>query len=139
WLYISPVGAPLVLLDEATTMDALAQLQVAVALPYYQSRPLLEALDEMVTNLPRTRVISRSMVSALTRTNLAQARHEAMLDLAQIGLAVEAFHAEHGVYPQSLNEVADRVPGGIPVDPHTGESYFYRLSEDSFLLYSVSM
>ncbi len=139
WLYTSPVGVPLTILDEGTTLDILSRVQAAALLPFYESRPQLEAIDEMVENLPRTRIFSRTMLPALMRANLAQARHEAMLDLVQMGLAVEAFHAEHGTYPQSFDEVADSVPGGVPVDPHTGQPYFYRPSEDSFLLYSVGM
>jgi hypothetical protein len=137
WLYTSPVGRPLMMMDEADLMDILARIEAASALPLYESQPLLDEVQQTIANLPFTRIISRTTLPAVTRANQAQARHEAVLDIAQLGLAVEAFRAQYGAYPLSLDELADRIPGGIPVDPHTGQPYIYRPSGDTFLLYKV--
>ena len=133
-VYSSPVGAPWMNMDEATYAEVMARMAEASALPYYEARPILEGIEADVEALPITRLISRTMLPALTRAARAQARHEVHLDLMQLGLLVEQHHAEHGVYPESLNTITG---GQQPLDPFTGEPYRYSLSGDGFTLYSL--
>jgi len=77
------------------------------------------------------------LLPALTRAIEAQARVEAEIDLMQIGISVEQYHASTGNYPATLDAISSSLGGSVPVDPFTGEAYHYQLSGGSFLLYSV--
>ena len=137
-IYQSGAAAPLRAADESTALEILAQIQAIGALPLFEARPQLEAVEQRIEGLSQLlHPMSLVMLPSLTRAGEAQARHEAMLDLAQLGLAVEQFHAGTGAYPESLAEIADLLADGVPVDPFTGEPYAYRTTDDGFLLYSV--
>jgi len=139
WLYTSPLGSPWVNMDESAYADIMTRVETAGELPYYEAHPLLMQVEQDVENLPRTRIVSRNLLPALERACMAQARHEATLDLMQMGLLLEQYQAQHGTYPQSLDAISPGLGGELPVDPFTGASYHYRPSDDSFLLYSVGM
>jgi hypothetical protein len=137
-IYRSGAAAPLRAADESTALEILGQIQEIGALPLFEARPQLEAVDQRIEGLSQfLHPYSLMMLPSLTRAGEAQARHEAMLDLAQLGLAVEQFHAETGAFPQSLAEIADRLADGDPADPFTGKLYAYRTTDGGFLLYSV--
>lgn len=58
-------------------------------------------------------------------------------DLLNVGVALAAYHTVHGEYPQELDALNN---AGFPVttiDRFSGEQFRYRLTEGSFLLYSV--
>jgi hypothetical protein len=139
WLYSSPLGAPWVEMDESAYADIMTRVERAGELPYYEAHPLLSQIEQDVENLPRTRIMSRNLLPALSRACMAQAGHEAHLDLMQMGLLIEQYEAQHGSYPQSLDAIAPGLGGDLPVDPFTGGEYHYRPSGDSFLLYSAGM
>jgi hypothetical protein len=115
----------------------MVRIQEASRLTYYQALPTMEQVDRDVRDLPRTRVFSHVLLPALTHMIEAQARNEATLDLIQLGLSLEQYHDRNGAYPSSLDEIAPRVGGSLPLDPYTGESYRYQPSGGSFLLYSL--
>jgi len=77
------------------------------------------------------------LTGAFTHASRSQARHEAKLDLMQMGLVIEQYQADHGLYPDTLDSIEPRLGGSMPVDPFTGEPYHYRRTGDSFRLYSV--
>jgi len=136
-LYASPPARPWLNMDEAAYADLTGRMADAAELPYYEASPLLTQIDQDIENLPVTRVLSRTTLPPLSRVCQAQARHEAIVDLLQMGLLIEQYHARQGSYPESLDAIAPGLRGGLPVDPLTGEPYHYRPSGDSFLLYSV--
>jgi len=125
------------IMEENTYAEIVMEIQNASRLAYYEARPVFEQIDKRIENLPRTRVLCRTLLPALTRAAQAQARTEVILDLMQLGLAVEQYHDRNGLYPSSLDEIAPSFGGRIPVDPFTGEPYRYLPSESNFLLYSI--
>ena len=136
-VYTSPIGTPWVNMDEAAYAGIMARVAEANALPYYEARPIIAEIQEDIDTLPVTRFLSRALLPSVAQAAQAQARHEARLDLMQLGLLVEQHHAEHGAYPESLTAVADSLGGRVPLDPFTGAPYRYVLTDDGFTLYSL--
>jgi Tfp pilus assembly protein PilE len=136
-LYASAFARPWLNMDEETFAGKIARIGDASRLPYYEAKPLLGQIEREIGDLPRTRVLSYQLLPALTRAAEAQARNEAQLDLLQIGLSIEQYHARNGTYPTTLDAIASDVGGRVPVDPFTGQPYVYKPSGGSFLLYSV--
>jgi hypothetical protein len=137
--YASPLGRPLASFDEAYMLEFLAELQSLARMPYYEARPHIEALQEQTAEISRLRLFSRSILPGMVNTLQTQARHEVMLDLAQLGLTIEAYRAETGACPEDLGAISGRIPGGLPLDPFSGRPYIYRRAGTGFVLYSVSI
>jgi fluoride ion exporter CrcB/FEX len=66
-------------------------------------------------------------------------REAAILRLLMANLALRAYRAEHGKWPETWNQVEAAGLGGLPQDPYEprGASLRYRREGDSFQLYSV--
>ena len=133
-IYTSPLGSPWVNMDEAAYAQTMARMADAGALPYHEARPVMAEIERDIQTLPAVRFVSRALLPMVVQAAQDQARHEANLDLMQLGLLVEQHHAEHGVYPESLNAL---VGGQPPLDPFTGDPYRYLPRADGFLLYSL--
>jgi len=136
-LYASPLGDPWLNMDEATHVDYINRLIVAMEGPPDETGLLLKQMEGEAENLPITRVVSRNSVAQRVGACIAQIRHETDLDLIQMGILLEQYHARTGSYPTSLDAIASDLGGSLPVDPFRGGNYCYRPSGDGFLLYSV--
>ena len=124
--------------DAKACYDIISRLIVAAGLPYHQAAPELDQIEKRIKELPKIAVFSRDLLpGVVVRVSLAQARHEAMLDLIQLGILVEQYKARTGSCPATLNAIAPGLGGTLPADPFTGKEYHYRLSDDGFILYSV--
>jgi Tfp pilus assembly protein PilE len=136
-VYGSVFARPWLNMDEETYADTISRMGEISRLPYYEALPQMKEIDTQIEGLPWTREFSRLLLPALTRAIESQARVEAELNLMQIGISVEQYHASTGNYPATLDMISPSLGGSLPVDPFTGESYHYQLSGGSFLLYSV--
>ena len=136
-LCASPLRRPMLNQDEATYADIMNQIVSAARLPYYEAAPQLDRIERDIENLPPIRAVSKVRLRALSRACRAQARHEARLDLMQMGLLLEQYKAQKGALPATLDVIAADLGGSLPVDPFSGEGYHYQLLDGSFLLYSV--
>lgn len=137
FLYTSPLARPWQHMDEQDYAEIMSRLADAARLPFYEAKPMLDQVEDDIEHLPRTRVLSRTLLPALTRAVGAQAQHEVLLDMLQLGITLEQYYTEHGEYPETLDAIAPDLGGTIPVDPYTGEPYHYEPQSDTCLLYSV--
>jgi len=136
-IYAGPVGEPLLNMDESKYTEIMNRCTVAAELPYYEALPEFNRIAREVQSLPRRYAGTRMLTGAFRGASASQARHEAQLDLMQMGLVLEQYQADHGSYPDTLDAIAPRLEWSLPVDPFSGEQYHYRRTGDSFRLYSV--
>jgi len=135
--YTSWLGRPWMNMDESACTNMLSRIAGIADRPYFEARPELAEIIQKTENLARLRMASRNMAQSLERYVLLQAEHEARLDLAQMGLLVEQYQAQHGSYPNTLDAIAPLTEWSMPVDPFTGEPYRYYASDNNFQLYSI--
>lgn len=135
------IGRPLLNQDEEIYVDIMERLSDTVRLPYYEAQPVLEQLHREMGNISFIRLMTRPTLHILAPTYLRMpetcARCEAELGLMQIGLTVEQYHAQHGEYPQTLEEIAPALDNTLPLDPYTGQGFVYKPQADGFILYSA--
>lgn len=124
--------------DEKAYVEILSRIGSAARLPYYEAATEVSQIQSDVENMPQTLSYSRQLLPALGRACEAQARHEAIIDLMQIGLLVEQYKGRNGSYPDTLDEIASSLGGSVPVDPFSGKGYRYRPLGSTFVLYSIS-
>lgn len=137
YFYGSVLARPLLNMDEDVYASTMNRVSDATALPYYEAKPIFDQIEEDIAALPRTRILSRMLLPNITSFADAQARHEATLGLMQVGLSIEHYHGQHGVYPETLEEIAPILNGPIPIDPYTGQPFVYEPGQDEFTLYSA--
>jgi hypothetical protein len=138
-IYAGPVGEPMLNMIESKYTEIVSRTATAVELPYYEALPELNRIEHESEMLPRryAPIWMLPGAGAVAGLPLSQARHEAKLDLMQMGLVLEQYQADHGSYPDTLDAIEPRLGGSLPVDPFSGEQYHYRPTGDSFRLYSV--
>jgi len=69
--------------------------------------------------------------------NVTVAQREVGFELLKTDLAIRLYHRDHGVWPDTLDQLVPEYLPAVPIDPHSGKSLIYRPSGDSFVLYSV--
>ncbi|HIJ73057.1 MAG TPA: hypothetical protein HPP83_03040 [Candidatus Hydrogenedentes bacterium] len=136
-LLASAPARPVLNKDEQTYLEMMKRMAETAELPYAEAVLKLAELDMEIQALPFTKPLSRMLLPALTRASEAQARHEAVIGLMQVGLALELYYAEHGTYPDTLGAIAPELGGAVPSDPFTGAPFQYKPEAETFLLYSV--
>jgi hypothetical protein len=59
------------------------------------------------------------------------------LRLLRADVAMELFRRESGHYPDHLDTLVPRYLEAVPIDPFSGKQMRYRLTTNSYLLYSI--
>jgi hypothetical protein len=139
YLYGTPLARPLLNIDEDTYANTMNRMSHALTMPYYEAKPMVDRINEEIANLPPERIVSRRMLPQhddIPNAADYQAQHEAMIGLMQLGLTIEYYHSQEGVYPDTLEDIAPMLDNPLPTDPYTGQSFVYEPHEDDFTLYS---
>jgi hypothetical protein len=74
---------------------------------------------------------------ALVNVRNAGLRHRETLITARLGMRVARYFAQHGRFPETLDEVIDDTLRTIPVDLFTGTPHVYKVVTDGFVIYSA--
>ena len=64
---------------------------------------------------------------------------EAIIRLTRIAIRIDAHRAEHGAYPNSINELQWEIPSEIATGPYFDNSFGYRKTENGFALFDDSI
>ena len=135
-LYSTSLARPVLNLDAATYAEWMSGMIDVARLPYYEAAEGLADLQSQIEDLPFYKPLTHMWTPNSARTLANMALHEANMALLRMGLSLERHHVTHGVYPETLDAIAESL-GGALVDPFSGEAYHYVPSGDTFLLYSV--
>jgi hypothetical protein len=77
------------------------------------------------------------LLPALNATIEAQDRQNTTLDLTRLAAALAVYRAEHGAYPQKLDDLVPTVLKKLPVDLFNAKPFIYQQKDDGYLLYST--
>jgi len=106
--------------------------------PYWQVKDSLRKTDESINTLRMEKYfLSMQLLPALSRAHLQEARIDALLGAAQMGLANRIYRQEHGEFVDSLSQLTPDILPALPLDPFTGKDYIYRKKDKGFVVYSV--
>jgi hypothetical protein len=82
-------------------------------------------------------VVTRTLVPALGRMLISQARSDAQARMARIALALYLCRSDNGSYPPTLDALSPDYLPSPQLDPFDGKPLRYKPSESGFLIYSV--
>jgi hypothetical protein len=74
---------------------------------------------------------------ALVATVQSEARAEAKSQLTLMALALAAYRADHGAYPETLSQLAPRYMSEVSADPCGDGPLHYRVANGEYTLYSL--
>ncbi len=77
------------------------------------------------------------LLPALNATIDAQDRQNTTLDLTRLAAALAVYRAEHGAYPQKLDDLIPTVLKKLPVDLYSANPFIYQRKDDGYLIYST--
>jgi hypothetical protein len=77
------------------------------------------------------------MMPALRAVGQAEDRTKTQDTLVVIGIALARFKAEHGEYPEKLEQLVPGVLATVPKDSFAGTPFVYTKRSDGYVLYSV--
>lgn len=128
---------PLLNLDEISYLEAMEGNIKAVGAAWPESERLTNDLDERVKHLPfYRRIMTNMLIPVYSRALWRRDSTTALVRAAQVALALTAFHAEHGTYPDTLAEL-EAAGWDLPSDPFGGGSLHYRAEGDGFAVWSI--
>ncbi len=88
----------------------------------------------------RSRLLARAILNQygiLTYCIKNADRAATHLELLRLAAALSVHRAEHGAYPETLDDLTPIVLPQLPVDLYNTKSFIYRPNGDGYLLYSV--
>ena len=131
------LNRPLFNMDEASALDLQRRIIQASDLPWPQS---MEALDAVVADserLPTYRsVLTQMIFPVFARADWSRRNAAAILAVGRAALAIAAFKAQTGHYPDDLSQV-EALGWNLPNDPLTGKPLLYRRTADGFTVWGV--
>jgi hypothetical protein len=83
------------------------------------------------------RLLTVMLMPALEAAFEAENRSHIRDALGQLGFALAAYRADHGAYPDNLNELTPKYISQVPKDLYSDQPFHYQRQGAGFLLYSV--
>jgi hypothetical protein len=124
-------------IDERLCLRAMDEQMEALQLPWPAAKREADAVLDRVSKLPASvYTLSTSMMPRFGLVAELCRLTGSRLDVCRIGLALRAYQAEHGRYPDSLDDLA-QAGWAVPADSFTGEPYHYRLEGNGFIVWGV--
>jgi len=137
WRLYRTAGRPLLNLDEVTSLNLWEEYNAGLSAAWPESNERLERTTVTIDRIPIYRGFLTKMVfPVFARANWRRDQMTAMIGNAQIALALEAFKAEHGRYPDTLADLAEE-GWKLPTDPFTGGPHHYRREGAGFVVWST--
>lgn len=148
-LYLSPLGKPLRLNEEVQYCDRLERALKLMDKPFPEGPAACKAATTQDDRLPRYWLMSQALVGPAA-AGMTCYRAIAYRNAMQVALALKAYRAERGSYPDSLAAL-DKYLGGasvarnrpsraqgwrLPPDPFSGKPFVYHRKGKGFVLYS---
>lgn len=106
--------------------------------PYWQVKDELKEIEKSIVTLPKENyLLSEMLLPALVPAYTKEARSDALLGAAEIGIANRIYRQKYGKFADSLTQLTPEILSTLPLDPFNGKDYIYRKTEKGFIVYSV--
>ncbi len=94
-------------------------------------------LEAETPKLPRTQLIVKMLLPAMSRAAAVHTRISAQIECALTGLAAERYRLAIGRFPESLSELVPNFLDQIPIDPFDGQPIRIKMTENGLIVYTV--
>jgi hypothetical protein len=122
--------------DLAAYRRVMHEMQQLAAKPYYEARPDWQALDASWKERRRG-IVTALLAPATQKVVTAASEADAERLLARTALALTAFKAKTGAYPDKLDALVPDFLPRVPLDPFSGRSLRLKRDGAGLVIYSV--
>lgn len=82
-------------------------------------------------------IVTSLLLPALTAANAAEDRTNSQLALVQLAAAIAVYRAEHGAYPEKLDDLVPGILPALPVDLYHAKPFAYQRTENGYIVYTL--
>jgi type II secretory pathway pseudopilin PulG len=126
--------------DRAARATAMQKFDADIQQLVAQVRTPTSWLAGVVSRQQRSKLVASIMLGmflpAVNAAVAAEDRSNASLELLRLAAALAVYRAEHGSYPERLDELVPGVLDSLPVDLFGGKPFAYKRDGAGYLLYS---
>jgi len=124
--------------DELAYFRWMERYVARAPLPYREIVTLHPSSEEFLDSFPwwRPPLLTASIMPVYERAFETRDKAIAELGLAEIALLLKTYKVEYDRYPDSLEDLAKSAGRPLPVDPFSGQAFFYYCNGRGFVLYS---
>jgi len=119
------------------SLNLYSEMEKAAELPYCQTYKIREKYNKRQKDIPWLFKLSGFLFPNLETAMFKEARLEADLNVARIGIGCKIYKNYKGRFPVKISDLAPDILPEEPLDPFTGKPYIYCLEDDGFIVYSV--
>ena len=127
--------------DHAARMAALQQIEADMQQLVAEVRTPTTWLAGVISRQQRSQLVSSIMLGlflpAVNAAVAAEDRANGTLELTRLAAALAVYRAEHGAYPDKLDDLVPSVLESLPVDLYNSKPFVYKRDGDGYLLYSL--
>jgi len=126
--------------DEIFCLRTLEEMLILSKQPYCEIRQRLATMERDIQYiLPEDKnlITKISLSYPYFHFYVLEARLDALLGAAEIGIANRIYRQEHGEFVDSLSQLTPDILPVLPLDPFTGKDYIYGKKNKGFIVYSV--
>jgi hypothetical protein len=99
-----------------------------------------QMLAGVLSRKQRSRLVSGIMLGlflpAISAATEAEDRANTVLELTRLAAALAVYRAEHGEYPEKIDDLVPGVIEKLPLDVYNAKAFIYKRQGEEFLLYS---
>lgn len=137
WLFESPVYRVFLLSsDLATYRRFMKDIQAMAGRPYHEAAKEWQAFDQ-AGRIHRGGIWTALIVPAVNKCAQAAAEGDAVRHLSQLAIALTAYRAKNGKYPDHLDSLVPEFLPRIPEDPFDGQPIRMKRDGADLVLYSI--
>ena len=127
--------------QELFYLKTLIKMSPLLQKPYWKTKEELKNMEVEIKKDPKEKAllaIYETGLISMAYVYLLEARRDAFLGAAELGLANRIYRQKHGKFADSLNQLTPEILPSLPLDPFTGKDYIYRKKDKGFIVYSVA-
>ncbi len=123
--------------DHALALSLMAHRLAEVQLPMHEQAEVEKRFELEVRELPKTAVLTRLLLPAMTKMGEGFRRKHAYLRCMIVALAAESYRRDNKAWPETIDKLCPKYLATVPLDPFDGMSLRYRRLQDGVMIYSV--
>lgn len=125
--------------DDALFLSFMARRLEIEKSPPHEQIELEKHFEQDVRALPKSAMITHTLLPALTKVSEASRRKHAFIRCAVAALAAERYRQAKKVWPETLAQLCPTYLAAVPLDPFDGKPLRYRRLEEGLIIYSVGI
>ena len=123
--------------QEISFLEMASDMILLTKRPYWKAKGKFKEIENTIQKLPDWHYAKIGMFSTISSAYAREAKLDARLGAAEIGIANRIYKKKYGDYVDSLSQLTPKILPSLPLDPFSGENYIYKKKDKGFIVYSV--